>query len=245
MTLADLPSWSCRALGRINEMDRQGTASVYTQARAVSGLPPMIREQGLRRWNTLFAVRASAICIFCGLSMYEHNAAWRKHGRSCHHSRPETATAIAVWDENTPKQLLKLAVCWLLQPEKRAVSPFQRCQDRGKTVHLAKSLFCHSATSIFERISTSIMAKVLTCVAGLFPQQELCTGPYYKQRACLEVPGACNACKTTCLYDISDCGRLFFRGKRQDSFPQANFVVAPPHVKGATFNLSMSCYFRI
>ena len=57
-----------------------------------------------------------------------------------------------------PKQLLKLAVCWLLQPEKRAVSPFQRCQDRGKTVHLAKSLFCHSATSIFERISTSIMA---------------------------------------------------------------------------------------
>lgn len=43
-----------------------------------------------------------------------------------------------------PKQLLKLAGCWLLQPEKRAVSPFQRCQDRGKTVHLAKSLFCHS-----------------------------------------------------------------------------------------------------
>ena len=95
MTLADLPSWSCRALGRINEMDRQGTASVYTQARAVSGLPPMIREQGLRRWNTLFAVRASAICISCGLSLYEHNAAWRKHGRSCHHSRPETAAAIA------------------------------------------------------------------------------------------------------------------------------------------------------
>ena len=27
--------------------------------------------------------------------------------------------------------------------------------------------------------------------------------------------------------------------------PQANFVVAPPHFKGATFNLSMSCYFRI
>ena len=46
MTLADLPSWSCRALGRINKMDRQGSASVYTQARAVSGLPPM--DQGAR-----------------------------------------------------------------------------------------------------------------------------------------------------------------------------------------------------
>ena len=103
-----------------------------------------------------------------------------------------------------------------------------------RNLHLRKNLHIHHG-----------MAKVLTCVAGLFPQQELCTGPYYKQRACLEVPGACNACKTTCLYDISDCGRLFFRGKRQDSFPQANFVVAPPHVKGATFNLSMSCYFRI
>ena len=77
-----------------------------------------------------------------------------------------------------------------------------------RNLHLRKNLHIHHG----------ITTRVLTCVAGLFPQQELCTGPYYKQRACLEVPGACNACKTTCLYDISDCGRLC-RGKRQDSFP--------------------------
>ena len=42
MTLADP---SCKALGWINEMDRQGTVSLYTEATAVSGLP---MDQGAR-----------------------------------------------------------------------------------------------------------------------------------------------------------------------------------------------------
>ena len=61
-------------------------------------------------------------------------------------------------------------------------------------------------------------------MAGLF-LQELCAGPCYKHRPCLEVPGSCNACKTTCLYDIVTydiciCGHLC-RGKRQHLFPSS------------------------